>query len=79
MPALQGSYSCPIDRRERPVEREENESSPRKSQVFNLRCPVCHKEKPYRTSEIVDFEGEPANDSDARPRGADRVGMARTE
>lgn len=31
----------------------------RKAQVFNLRCPVCHKEKPYRTREIVDFEGTP--------------------
>jgi hypothetical protein len=30
-----------------------------KSQVFNLRCPFCHKEKPYRTREIVDFEGTP--------------------
>jgi hypothetical protein len=35
------------------------ESSQRKSQVFNLRCPNCHKEKPYRTREIVDFEGTP--------------------
>ncbi len=35
------------------------ESSQRKSQVFNLRCPTCHKEKPYRTREIVDFEGTP--------------------
>ena len=34
-------------------------SSPRKSQVFNLRCPSCHKEKPYRTREIVDVEGTP--------------------
>jgi hypothetical protein len=33
------------------------ESSQRRSQVFNLRCPSCHKEKPYRTREIVDFEG----------------------
>lgn len=38
---------------------EGNEASSRKSQVFNLRCPVCHKEKPYRTKEIVDFEGTP--------------------
>ena len=36
------------------------EGSQRKSQVFNLRCPYCHKEKPYRTREIVDFEGTPA-------------------
>lgn len=38
---------------------EGSESSARKSQVFNLRCPSCHKEKPYRTREIVDFEGTP--------------------
>ena len=37
----------------------EAESSQRKSQVFNIRCPSCHKEKPYRTREIVDFEGTP--------------------
>ena len=35
------------------------ESFQRKSQVFNLRCPNCQKEKPYRTREIVDFEGTP--------------------
>jgi hypothetical protein len=35
------------------------ESSQRKSQVFNLRCPSCHKEKPYRTREIVNFDGTP--------------------
>ena len=39
--------------------REEAEPTSRKSQVFNLRCPSCHKEKPYRTREIVDFEGTP--------------------
>jgi hypothetical protein len=27
--------------------------------VFNVRCPSCHKEKPYRTREIVEFEGTP--------------------
>jgi hypothetical protein len=27
--------------------------------VFNLRCHVCHKEKPYQMSEIVNFEGTP--------------------
>ena len=37
----------------------EAEVSQRKSQVFNLRCPCCHKEKPYRTKEIVTFEGTP--------------------
>jgi len=30
-----------------------------KSQVFVLRCWACHKEKPYRTREIVDCEGTP--------------------
>jgi hypothetical protein len=34
-------------------------SGSRKSQVFNVRCPRCQKEKPYRTREIVDFEGTP--------------------
>jgi hypothetical protein len=38
---------------------EDMELSQRNSQVFNLRCPSCHKEKPYRTREIVDFEGTP--------------------
>jgi hypothetical protein len=31
-------------------------SSPGNSAVFTLRCPVCHKEKPYRTREIVNFD-----------------------
>jgi uncharacterized membrane protein len=31
----------------------------RNSQVFNLRCSVCHKEKPYWTQEIVNFERTP--------------------
>jgi hypothetical protein len=31
----------------------------RNSAVFNVRCPACHKEKPYRTREIVNFEGVP--------------------
>jgi hypothetical protein len=35
------------------------ESSQENSQVFNLRCPACHKEKPYWTREIVNFEGTP--------------------
>jgi hypothetical protein len=38
---------------------EDTENPPKKSQVFNLRCPSCHKEKPYRTREIVEFEGTP--------------------
>jgi hypothetical protein len=38
---------------------EEAEVLQKKSQVFNVRCPYCLKEKPYRTREIVDFEGTP--------------------
>lgn len=38
---------------------DEVEALQRKSQVFNLRCPCCLKEKPYRTREIVSFEGKP--------------------
>jgi hypothetical protein len=29
------------------------------TRVFSLRCRACEREKPYRTSDIVDFEGEP--------------------
>jgi hypothetical protein len=35
------------------------ESSLGNSQVFNVRCSACHKEKPYWTREIVTFEGTP--------------------
>jgi hypothetical protein len=27
--------------------------------VFSLRCRACYREKPYRASEIMDFEGTP--------------------
>ena len=50
VPAIVGSVQAASDGAE---------SSQRKSQVFNLRCPCCNKEKPYRTREIVDFEGTP--------------------
>jgi len=40
-------------------ESSDEESSQRKSQVFTIRCPKCHKEKPYRTKEIVEFAGNP--------------------
>lgn len=57
------------------------ESSQRKSQVFNLRCPYCHKEKPYRTREIVDFEGTPetamAQERPASVRWFPQDGIAR--
>jgi hypothetical protein len=48
VPAIVGSVEAANDG---------TEPSQRKSQVFNIRCPQCHKEKPYRTREIVDFEG----------------------
>jgi hypothetical protein len=50
VPAIVGSLQAASDG---------TESSQRKSQVFNLRCPQCQKEKPYRTREIVEFEGTP--------------------
>jgi len=50
VPAIVGSYQPSEDGAE---------ASQRKSQVFNLRCPSCHKEKPYQTREIVDFVGTP--------------------
>jgi hypothetical protein len=40
------------------------ESTPernQKCQVFHLRCAACGKEKPYKISEIVEFEGEPVS------------------
>jgi hypothetical protein len=48
VPAIVESLKTPV-----------NEGTNGRSQVFNLRCPSCHKEKPYRTREIVDFEGTP--------------------
>ena|SRR5579871_135806 len=50
VPAVVSNQRVPAD---------DADPAPRKSQVFNLRCPHCHKEKPYRTREIVDFEGTP--------------------
>ena len=29
------------------------------TRVFSLRCRACEREKPYRASEIMDFEGAP--------------------
>jgi len=61
----------------------EGESRTGRSQVFNVRCPACHKEKPYRTSEILEFEGSP-NQVNLRPASPTSVrwypqdGMARS-
>jgi len=58
------------------------ESSSGKSAVFNLRCPNCHKEKPYRTREIVNFDGPPDSmdplTQPAPARFSQRSVMART-
>jgi hypothetical protein len=29
------------------------------NRVFSLRCRLCEREKPYRASEVVEFEGAP--------------------
>ena len=29
------------------------------NRVFSLRCRSCEKEKPYRASDIIEFDGEP--------------------
>ncbi len=50
VPAIVGSVDASAS--------EGEELSQRKSKVFNIRCPVCHKEKPYRTSEILEFQEE---------------------
>jgi len=31
------------------------------TRVFSLRCRACEREKPYRATDIVDFEGAPRN------------------
>jgi len=49
-----------VGTREYAAHEEEQAGSPQaNSRVFTLRCSSCHKEKPYRTHEIVDFEGSP--------------------
>jgi hypothetical protein len=40
-------------------ETQAEEASPRKCQVFHLRCVSCGKEKPYKIGEILEFEGAP--------------------
>ena len=59
VPAIVGSFQAGAI--------EGNESSQRKSQVFNIRCPQCHKEKPYRTREILEFEGTPETVTQPEP------------
>jgi hypothetical protein len=33
--------------------------SEKSGRMFNLRCRACEREMPYRTSDIVEFEGSP--------------------
>lgn len=42
----------------------EFEGREKSGRMFNLRCRACEQEKPYRMSDIVEFEGAP------RPRSA---------
>jgi hypothetical protein len=49
-----------VEARENLLRGEDGAHSQASSRVFTLRCHVCHKEKPYRTREIVDFEGDSA-------------------
>ena len=44
------------------------------ARVFSLRCRACEREKPYRASDIVDFEGEPR----VRASRTDSLGEARS-
>jgi hypothetical protein len=53
VPAIVGAYENTLRGEE------QAESSQANSRVFTLRCSNCLKEKPYRTREIVDFEGSP--------------------
>jgi hypothetical protein len=42
--------------------------------VFSLRCRACNREKPYRSSDIVEFDGapRPRASSIRRPQGIGR-------
>jgi hypothetical protein len=40
--------------------------------VFSVRCRVCEKERPYRSTDILEFEGTP------RPRGHAHHGSSPT-
>jgi hypothetical protein len=43
-----------------PTDANESETPTRRhDRAFSLRCRSCEREKPYRVSDIVDFEGTP--------------------
>jgi len=48
----------------------------RKCQVFNLRCPSCGKEKPYKTVEIREFSGMPKDSPFVSPASVWSAGAA---
>ena len=43
-----------------PKSRESDLAHDHHDRVFSLRCRACEREKPYRSRDIVDFEGTPA-------------------
>jgi hypothetical protein len=45
------------------------------NRVFSLRCRACEREKPYRASDVVEFEGAPvARPSRGRSHGESGLG-----
>jgi hypothetical protein len=52
------------------------------TRVFSLRCRACEREKPYRASDIMDFEGAPRTRTSrsqmAHPKGRNSGGESRS-
>ena len=52
------------------------------TRVFSLRCRACEREKPYRATDIMDFEGTPrtrtSRSQTARPSGLHTGGQSRS-
>jgi len=50
--------------------------------VFSLRCRACEREKPYRASDIMDFEGAPrtrvSRSDTTHPKGRRSNALSRT-
>jgi hypothetical protein len=61
--------------------KEQGEHHDHPMRVFSLRCRACYREKPYRASEIMDFEGTPRPNAShsrlAHSFGRHAVGRAR--
>jgi hypothetical protein len=45
----------------------ESDEEQQRVRVFSVRCRACEKERPYRSSDIVEFEGTPRSTRGARP------------